>query len=328
MTVSYSITGIFPLKMSLWEGDCTRPCPRDYVCPDKVKNKSLWPLTQEKSKKFSAFLFFSGHLISKTHFKLKWIKPYLKTTGLKITVLVVSLWWTAKTSLVNVKKNLHAGKTPALVLKKPSVHFLGCFNMGGKKKVVMSVKFDLNMSSVFFLQQHCWNTRVKASFNWCSAFRTANTSCIRLSTSGQRSKRGEHNDVSSVQSSSAALMPPCRRADGRREGGGRGRKREGMCNLQLFAMMTVANGSTLHSSTWCSCKNSHPSQALASGRDNALLCFAGTSCEVSCLSDRKLPVMFQSCTFAPPLQMKGCQIKKKKNQAFLVSSNSHYNYSW
>lgn len=179
----------------------------------------------------------------------------------------------------------------------------------------MSVKFDLNKCSVFFLQQCCWNTRVKAGFNWCSAFLTANTSCIRLSTSGQRSKRGEHNDVSSVQSSSAALMPPCRRADGRREGGGRGRKREGICNLQLFAMMTVANGSALHSSTWCSCKNSHPSQALTSERDNALLCFAGTSCEVSCLSDRKLPVMFQSCTLLPPPSR--CRAARLKIRLFL-----------
>lgn len=261
---------------------------------------SLWPLTQEKSKTFSAFLFFSGHLIIKTHLKLKWIKPHLKTTGLKITVMLVSLWWLAKIFLVNVEKKNYMQEKPCISVEKAQCSFLGCFNKGGKKSCNVSQIWFKQVFRVFFLQQYCWNTRVKAGFNWCSAFLTANTSCIRLSTSGQRSKRGEHNDVSSVQSSSAALMPPCRRADGRREGGGRGRKREGVCNLQLFAMMTVANGSALHSSTWCSCKNSHPSQALTSGRDNALLCFAGTSCEVSCLSNRKLPVMFQSCTFAPP----------------------------
>lgn len=138
MIVSYSITGIFPLKMSLWEGDYTRPCPRDYVCPDIVRSKSLWPLTQEKSKTFSAFLFFSGHLIIKTHLKLKWIKPHLKTTGLKKKSQFCwfpfggwpkSLWsmW---------KKKLYAGKTQC--------SFLGCFNKGGKK--------SCNVSQIWFKQ--------------------------------------------------------------------------------------------------------------------------------------------------------------------------------
>lgn len=161
---------------------------------------------------------------------------------------------------------------PCISVEKAQCSFLGCFNKGGKKSCNVSQIWFKQVFRVFFLQQYCWNTRVKAGFNWCSAFLTANTSCIRLSTSGQRSKRGEHNDVSSVQSSSAALMPPCRRADGRREGGGRGRKREGVCNLQLFAMMTVANGSALHSSTWCSCKNSHPSQALTGSHKRERQC--------------------------------------------------------
>lgn len=234
MIVSYSITGIFPLKMSLWEGDYTRPCPHDYVCPDIVRSKSLWPLTQEKSKTFSAFLFFSGHLIIKTHLKLKWIKPHLKTTGLKITVLLVSLWWLAKIFLVNVEKKNYMQEKPCISVEKAQCSFLGCFNKGGKKSCNVSQIWFKQVFRVFFLQQYCWNTRVKAGFNWCSAFLTANTSCIRLSTSGQRSKRGEHNDVSSVQSSSAALMPPCRRADGRREGGRKREEKGG--DLQLAAV--------------------------------------------------------------------------------------------
>lgn len=110
MIVSYSITGIFPLKMSLWEGDYTRPCPRGHLLKKNLRH-------------FLPFYFFPGHLIIKTHLKLKWIKPHLKTTGLKITVLLVSLWWLAKIFLVNVEKKIICRKNPALVLKKPSVHF-------------------------------------------------------------------------------------------------------------------------------------------------------------------------------------------------------------
>lgn len=79
--------------------------------------------------------------------------------------------------------------------------------------------------------------------------------------------------------------------NGRREGG----RRQGVWSLQLFAM-TAINGPALHSSTWYSCKNSFPPLRLSpSGRDNALPCFTGTSCEVSCLINRTLPVMLHSC---------------------------------
>lgn len=76
---------------------------------------------------------------------------------------------------------------------------------------------------------------------------SVSTSCIRLSTSWQRSK-GKNDDVSSAQS---CLNPLSRRSRGRR----------GMFNLQLFAV-TASNSSALHSSTWYSCKNSLPSPVL------------------------------------------------------------------
>ena len=88
-----------------------------------------------------------------------------------------------------------------------------------------------------------------------------------------------------------ALSPRCRRSKCREKGG-----RRGMCNVQLFAM-TSTNGSALHSLTWYSCINSLSSPDLTSGRDNALPCLTDASCEVSCLINRTIPVMFQSYTF-------------------------------
>lgn len=196
---------------------------------------------------------------------------------------------------------------PCISVEKAQCSFLGCFNKGGKKSCNVSQIWFKQVFRVFFLQQYCWNTRVKAGFNWCSAFLTANTSCIRLSTSGQRSKRGEHNDVSSVQSSSVALMPPCRRADGRREGGGRGRgfatcsclqwwlwPTALRCIPQLGVHVKIATphrlsqaGETMPSSVL----QAHPVKSAASATANSQSCF--------------------SHAHLPPQQMQGCQIKKQ-----------------
>lgn len=54
----------------------------------------------------------------------------------------------------------------------------------------------------------------------------------------------------------------------------------------------------LHSSTWYSCINRPFTGSPTTGRDNALPCSTHTSCQVSCLTNRKTPVMFNTVTDA------------------------------
>lgn len=55
----------------------------------------------------------------------------------------------------------------------------------------------------------------------------------------------------------------------------------------------------LHSSTWYSCINRPFTGSPTAGRDNALPCSTHTSCQVSCLANRKAPVMFKSRMLRP-----------------------------
>lgn len=55
----------------------------------------------------------------------------------------------------------------------------------------------------------------------------------------------------------------------------------------------------LHSSTWYSCINRPFTGSPTTGRDNALPCSTHTSCQVSCLTNRKTPVMFKSRMLGP-----------------------------
>lgn len=97
--------------------------------------------------------------------------------------------------------------------------------------------------------------------------------------------------MSALPNPGPPLIPPA--------GGGKGGRRDKLILPQLLAM-TAANRSTLHSWSWYSCKNSLLSLASLTGRrDKALPCFTDTSCEVSCLINRTIPVMFHSCTFGP-----------------------------
>lgn len=91
----------------------------------------------------------------------------------------------------------------------------------------------------------------------------------------------ENDDVNSVQSGCSCV-------------GGGGTKGD---MQQLFTSLppTVL----LHSPTWYSCINSSFSGSPTTGRDNVLPCSTGTSCQVSCLTNRRTPVMLQSHTFGP-----------------------------
>lgn len=103
--------------------------------------------------------------------------------------------------------------------------------------------------------------------------------CIRLLTSGQRCT----NRWCQLRPIRSLL---CRRGAGLRA----------TCNSCLHRLR--------HQFSWIPQLGSHVLIALFSGsptpgRDNVLPCFTGTSCQVSCLNNRRTPVMFQSRTIWP-----------------------------
>lgn len=103
--------------------------------------------------------------------------------------------------------------------------------------------------------------------------------CIRASTSGQRCRKWW------CQLGPIRLLL-CREGAGLRA----------ICNSCWQRLPPVV---LLHSSTWYSCINRPFTGSPTTGRDNALPCSTHTSCQVSCLTNRKTPVMFKSRMLGP-----------------------------
>lgn len=92
----------------------------------------------------------------------------------------------------------------------------------------------------------------------------------------------ENDDVNSVQSGCSCA--------------GRGAGLRAICNSCRQRLPPTV---LLHSSTWYSCINRPFTGSPTTGRDNALPCSTHTSCQVSCLTNRKTPVMFKSRMLGP-----------------------------